>query len=708
MSQASGYRLAIDVGGTFTDFVLIRNQDGVVQFGKVLSTPDDPSSGSVDGARSALLRCGVAAAEIVEIVHATTVATNAVLERRGANTGLMTTLGFRDTLEIGREARYDIYDLDLVVPQPLVTRPNRLEVIERIDYQGQVLKPLDESSVVRALDQLIKAGVQSVAICLLHSHVNSAHERRIAAIARTRFPGLEVSVSSEVAGEAREYERTSTSCVDAYVKPLVRRYIGRLEDGLRALGIDRSLSLMLSHGGIGGAREVAERFPVRMIESGPAAGAIAAAYFTGQALANADAIAFDMGGTTAKMSLVRGGLPAITHEYEVGHVHRFKRGSGLPLQISAVELLEIGAGGGSIARLNKLGLLTVGPESAGAKPGPVCYGRGGTEPSVTDADLVLGYLDPNFFLGGDMKLDVDAARAAMQQRLGAKLGLSAEQVARGIHNIVNEHMSAAIRAHGAEKGVDLRRFGLIAFGGAGPIHAYAIARKLKLPRVLCPFGAGVASAIGCLVAPPAVDLVAAHEAALASLDWNVVGARFAALRESAMLVLRGLVGQGAVIAMLPQFEIRCAGQGYSVNVSLPADTPIEAGLVQTISTRFRDDYEKVYGHLPPAVALEVVSLRARVVELRDEVQIRAVATGIGASGSRAANAAIKGIRSAYFEAAGDFVATTVYDRYRLQTGDRFPGPAIIEERETSIVLGPDANFRIDEHGNVIIEFNDHV
>lgn len=702
MAGAGTHRLAIDVGGTFTDFALIDDRDGVVRFGKVLSTPDDPSAGSVAGAREALVRCEVPATEVREVIHATTVATNAVLSRTGALTGLMTTQGFRDTLEIGRESKYDIYDLDLVLPEPLVARPNRLEVGERIDHHGRVLTTLDERSVQDALARLVASGVQSVAICLLHSHVNGVHERRIAAIAREQAPHLEVSISSEVAGEVREFERTSTACVDAYVKPLVRRYIGRLEDGLRSLGISRSLSLMLSHGGIGSARDVAERFPVRMIESGPAAGAIAAAYFCGQTLDERDAIAFDMGGTTAKISLVRGGIPAVTHEYEVAHVRRFKRGSGIPLQISAVELLEIGAGGGSIARVNNLGLLTVGPHSAGAKPGPVCYGLGGTEPTVTDADLVLGYLDPRFFLGGDMRLDAEGARAALRARVGERLDLSADEVARGIHNIVNEHMTAAIRAHGAEKGVDLRRFSLIAFGGAGPIHAYAIARKLKLPRVICPFGAGVASAVGCLVAPAAVDLVAAHEALVATVDWTAVAARFAAMRESANALIRGLVGHDAPISLVPQFEMRCAGQGYSVTVALPADTPVGPGLEAMLTTAFRSEYEKLYGHLPPTIDLEIVNLRARVSHVREPVRISA---GAGEALAGGPERAIKGTRPAYFEAAAGFVTAAVYDRYRLCRGDAQRGPAIIEERETSIIVGPDARFRVDAHGNVIIEFD---
>ena len=372
-APAAGYRLAIDVGGTFTDVVLIDDRDGSARFGKVPSTSTDPSVGSLAGARAILDACGVAPGDVGEVVHATTVATNAILERKGARAGLVTTRGFADTLEMRRESRYDIYDLDLRVPEPLIDRPLRVEVRERVDHDGTVVVALDEDSVRDALGRLASAGIESVAICLLHSYANPAHERRVAEIARASFPHLEVSVSSEVAPEVREYERTSTVAVDAYVKPIVRRYIERLEDGLRSLGIARPLSLMLSHGGIGAAREVSTLFPVRMIESGPAAGAIAAAFVSRQALAGGDAIAFDMGGTTAKMSLVRGGIPAVTHEYEVAHVHRFKPGSGIPLQISAVELLEIGAGGGSIAHLNRLGLLTVGPESAGAEPGPVCY-----------------------------------------------------------------------------------------------------------------------------------------------------------------------------------------------------------------------------------------------------------------------------------------------------------------------------------------------
>ncbi|MCC7426878.1 MAG: hydantoinase/oxoprolinase family protein [Alphaproteobacteria bacterium] len=688
--------MAIDVGGTFTDVVAIDEATGRLRFGKALSTPDDPSEGSLSGAQETLAAAAITPAQVRDVVHATTVATNAVLERKGAVTGLITTKGFRDTLAMGREGRYDIYDLHLRMPEPLVPRPRRLEADERLDHEGNVLRPLDEASVGAAADALAASGVQAVAICLLHAHVNGVHERRVAEILRARHPGIEISVSSEVAGEAREYERSSTVVVDAYVKPMVRRYVSRLAEGLERAGIGRSLSLMLSHGGIGAAAEVANLHPVRMIESGPAAGAAAAAYVARQALGGDDAVAFDMGGTTAKMSFVRGGMPTVTHEYEVAHVHRFKGGSGLPLQISAVELLEIGAGGGSIARLSNLGLLTVGPQSAGAKPGPVCYGRGGTEPTVTDADLVLGYLDPRYFLGGAMSLDVAAARNAIGA-LGAQLGLDAERTAWGIHDIVNEHMAAAVRAHAAEQGVDLRRFGMVAFGGAGPVHAWALARKLGIPRVVAPFGAGVASAIGCLVAPPAVDLVGSVRRPLAAIDWPALAARFAAMRAGAGKVIAGLAGTEAMLAMTPQFELRCEGQGYAVVVSLAADAPIGPGCIGDLQAKFAATYAEIYGHAPPSVPLEVVNIRARIEQVKVVPDLSMVSAEAGKRDP------LKGRRRVRYEAAGDAVEASVYDRYALPVGTRFSGPAIIEERETSVAVGPGARFHQDALGHIVIE-----
>lgn len=704
MSQAS-CRLAIDVGGTFTDIVLIDDDGGRVWFAKVLSTPDDPSKGSLAGAGEILRRTGMSSSAVRDVVHATTVATNAVIEGKGARTGLITTAGFRDALEMGREARYDIYDLGIRMPPPLVPRRRRMEIKERVTFDGEIVTPLDADEVADVLSRLVEdAGIESLAICLLHGYAHPGHEARVAEIAARLFPGLTVSVSHQVSAEVREFERTSTTVVDAYVKPLVRTYVGRLNEGLAELGMSQEVSTMLSHGGIGPASDVAETFPVRMIESGPAAGAIAAGHFAREALQRPDAIAFDMGGTTAKISVIQDGEPAITHEFEVGHVHRFKRGSGYPLQISAIELLEIGAGGGSIAHVNELGLLNVGPESAGAEPGPVCYGQGGEQPTVTDADLILGYLDPAHFLGGDMQLDVEAARAVIEGGIAGRLAMPVEQIAWGIHDVVNESMAAATRAHAAEKGIDLRNFAMIAFGGAGPVHAYALARKLGLRRVLCPFGAGVAAAIGCLAALPAVALFTAHFARLDAVDWAAVAGHYGAMRRSGEAALAKLIGGDGKFVMQRSIDMRCQGQGYSVTVPVPDEVSDEGAeiSISALGASFADIYQSVYGHRPPEVPLEVVGLRARVLKPRPKLEITPAVEVSRDSGETA----LKGRRAVYFEAAGGYMDTAVHDRYLLPLGEVFPGPAIIEERETSIVTGPDTEFHLDPAANIIIDFKD--
>jgi N-methylhydantoinase A len=700
----SPHRLSIDVGGTFTDVVLVDDVQGGLWFAKVLSTPDDPSVGSLAGALEILQASGTPASAIEDVIHATTVATNAVLEGKGARTGLITTRGFRDVLEMGQEARYDIYDLGIKMPPPLVPRRRRLEVSERITFDGEVLTPLDEKEVAEAVVTLVEeAGIESLAICLLHGFAHPVHEIRIAEIAARLYPDLMISVSHRVSAEIREFERASTTVVDAYVKPLVQKYVSRLTHEMDVRDLGHELSIMLSHGGIGPAEEVSNLFPVRMIESGPAAGAIAAGHFARDALEEPNAIAFDMGGTTAKISVIQGGEAAITHHYEVGHVHRFKRGSGYPLQISAIELLEIGAGGGSIAHVNALGLLKVGPHSASADPGPASYARGGTQPTVTDADLLLGYLNSDNFLGGEMKLNAELAQTAIDVDIAAKLGMSVEQIAWGIHDVVNESMAAAIRAHAAEKGIDLRRYSMIAFGGAGPVHAYALAAKLGIARVLCPFGAGVASAIGCLVAPPAVELVTAHFALLDKLDWLEVEQHYETMKRSGHAALAKLTDAAVSVTMQRSMEMRCRGQGYSVIVPLDETSTTGSDRVsESVVTRFNGIYETVYGHLPPDVPLEVVGLRARVVRPRSDSKLTpGVIDPTSGDGS-----AQLGKRQVYFEAAQGYVETAFYDRYRLAQGAVIAGPAVIEEHETSIVVGPDASFHVDDAANIVIEFNE--
>ena len=694
--------LTIDVGGTFTDVTLLDRKTGQLRFAKVLTTPDDPSRGSVAGASEILDKTGTSPASVGEIIHATTVATNAVLERKGAKIGLLTTKGFRDTLEIGRESRYDIYDLNLQMPVPLVPRARRLEVNERISADGDVIVPLDEKLAADAIAELVvQHKVEAVAICLLNGFAYPQHERRLAEIAKTVFPGLVISVSHQVAGEIREYERTSTTAVDAYVKPMVRSYVGRLSDQLTEVGLKPQVAMMLSHGGIGLALDVSESFPVRMIESGPAAGAIAAAHFARTAMDIPDAVAFDMGGTTAKISVIRNGEPTVTNAFEVGHVHRFKRGSGLPLQITAIELLEIGAGGGSIAHVNDLGLLNVGPHSAGAAPGPACYGLGGEHPTVTDSDLLLGYLDPDHFLGGDMTLYPNLSRVAMSTHIGERLGMPVDQVAWGIHDLVNEKMAAATRAHAAESGIDLRQFNLVAFGGAGPVHAYAIARKLGMRRVLCPLGAGVASAIGCLVAPPAIDLVSAHEGELDCLDWPLVSREYDEMRQQGEAALGALIGGDTALSLHASFDMRCQGQGYSITISPDEDPAFGQSTATSLTTQFNVQYERIYGHAPPAVPLEVVALRARIGVPRDTMEI-----GTHFSRDGTPTGPEKGRRAMRFSGDGSALEGVVYDRYALSEGDTGEGPAVIEERETSIVIGPDARFRVDAEHNIIIELDE--
>ena len=693
--------LAIDVGGTFTDVTLLDRNSGQLRFAKVLTTPDDPSRGSVAGAGEILENAGTSPASVGEMIHATTVATNAVLERKGAKIGLLTTKGFRDTLEIGRESRYDIYDLNLQMPVPLVPKARRLEVAERISADGDVIVPLNEESAADAIAELVeKHEVEAVAICLLNGFAYPQHERRLAKIAQEAYPDLVISVSHQVAGEIREYERTSTTTVDAYVKPMVRRYVGRLSDEMAELGLKPQVAMMLSHGGIGPARDVSESFPVRMIESGPAAGAIAAAHFARTTMHTPNAVAFDMGGTTAKISLIRNGEPAVTNAFEVGHVHRFKRGSGLPLQISAIELLEIGAGGGSIAHVNDLGLLNVGPHSAGAAPGPACYGLGGEYPTVTDSDLLLGYLDPDHFLGGDMTLDPSLSRAAMSAQIGERLDMPVDQVAWGIHDLVNEKMAAATRAHAAEGGIDLRRFNLIAFGGAGPVHAYAIANKLGMRRVLCPLGAGVASAIGCLVAPPAIDLVSAYVGELDRLDWALVSREYDEMRRQGEAALGALVGGDTALSLHASLDMRCQGQGYSITISTGENPAFDRPTATLLTTQFNAQYERIYGHVPPAVPLEVVALRARIGLPRNTMEIGAQALRDGSQ-----TGPEKGRRAMRFSGDGAALEGVVYDRYALSEGDAGEGPAVIEERETSIVIGPDAHFRVDVEYNLIIELD---
>src|SRR5438067_5988936 len=518
---SSGWRAGIDIGGTFTDLLLVDGASGRFAVGKMLTTPDNPAAGVWTALETELAANRLAASEVGAVVHGTTLVTNAIVERKGSPTALLITEGFRDTLLIAREHRYDMYDARLEKPEPLVPRRLTFGVPERVLADGTVHRPLDEAAVAQLGDALRASGVRAVGVCLLHAYRHPQHELRVREILQQHHPELRVALSHEVVGDLREYERASTTVANAYVLDIVDSYLGRLQSDLSEIGHRGEFLVMLSSGATA-TPDTARRFPVRLMESGPAAGALAAAHL-GALMGRDNLLSFDMGGTTAKACLIERGRPSIGNEFEVARLQRFKKGSGLPIKISSVDLIEIGAGGGSIARVDRFGLLKVGPDSSGSEPGPVCYGRGGTDPTVTDADLILGYLDPHYFLGGRMALDVAAAECAIQEQLADPLGLDVARAAWTVHQVVNENMANATRVHAVERGRDARVFPLFAFGGAGPVHAYRVAEKLGAREVIAPFGAGVGSTIGLLAAPLAFDFVRTAAARVRALDWPLVG-----------------------------------------------------------------------------------------------------------------------------------------------------------------------------------------
>jgi N-methylhydantoinase A len=687
-------RIGVDVGGTFTDFVLHDPARNLVATGKRLTTPDDPSEAIVAGIARLLEETGLKPADLHSIVHGTTLVTNTIIERTGCKVGLLTTDGFRDSIEIGREIRYDLYDLFLEAPPTLVPRHLRLEVPERLDVQGNILLPLDEAALIAAARQLVEVEkVEALAIGFLHAWRDPRHERRAAEVIRGLYPDLPMTLSSAVAPEIREFERISTACANAYVQPRMQRYLGKLEASLAAMGVTGALYVMLSGGGIASVQE-AKDYPIRLIESGPAAGAMAASWLAQRAGLD-QVISYDMGGTTAKMCLIQNGAPDRKIDYEAGRVRRFQKGSGLPLKVSVVDMIEIGAGGGSIARVDPAsGLMKVGPRSAGAKPGPICYGRGGVEPTVTDSDLVLGRLDPAYFLGGEMALDLPAVTRAVSGDLSAKLGVSADDAALGIRRIVDETMAAATRMHMAEKGRDPRRFTLIAFGGAGPVHACDLARLLKIKRVLVPLGAGVASAIGFLVAPPATDLVRSLVGRLERLDWAKVAALYAEMVAEARGLLLGAGADPADIIYKPAADMRYVGQGFEIPVPMPSLTPSQQDIA-AIEESFLAAYRERFGRALDGLPIEALTWRLAASAPGRDIAME------GAQKSEAGEAR-RGIRRALFEGHG-WCECAVYDRYRLAPGAAFAGPALVEERESTCVIPPGAQVSVDKHRNLVIE-----
>ncbi len=694
------HRVGVDIGGTFTDFALFDPDGGRMAVHKLLTTPGDPSVAVLEGIEILLARAGVALADVELVAHGTTLVTNSVIERKGAVTGMLVTQGFRDILNMGLEQRYDLFDLRLVFPDPLVPRRLRHEVVERMRYDGAVDIDLDLDSARAGARALAESGedVVALAVCFLHSYANPVHELAVKEMLAAEFPGFQVSISSEIFANMREYERWTTTTMNAYTQPMFDRYLARLETGLGERGFAGRLAIMTSSGN-SLSPDAARRFPVRSLESGPAAGALMSAHH-GRALGLPNLLSFDMGGTTAKGALVKGGEPLKMYDMEVARVHEFKRGSGLPVKIPVIDMIEIGAGGGSIAEVDERGVIRVGPMSAGAEPGPACYGQGGERATLTDANLLLGYLDPGFFLGGEFALDVDAADGVLNADVAAPLSLDAARAAWGVHEVINEDVARAFRIHASERGFDYRSSSMVAFGGSGPVHALAIARKLRIPRVVFPIGAGVMSALGLLVSPLGFEIARSRRLFLEDLDAAAFADNFSSLEAEACGFLDRAGVPEEAVTVIRRIDMRYQGQGYEIEVTLPAgETPGEvfAGLEELFRARYAEVFAETFLEEP----LEIVTwkVEAKGPEADLEGAHRLEGTGEAADGDAAS--AAKGARRAYF---GDgFVDCTVYDRYLLGPGAEIVGPAMVEERESTCVIGPGDRALVDDRLNLIAE-----
>ena len=686
------YHLGCDIGGTFTDFYLLDVVTGEAWQEKQLTTPDNPVDGVMFGLERLEKKVGSFLPETARFVHGTTLVINAVIERKGSKTGLITTRGFRDILEMRREERYDHYDLSPKLPQPLVARYLRRGISERTDAAGTILEKVDIEELNTILTEMIAAGVESVAVSLLHSYANRHNEEVICDVIKKRFPTLYVSLSSEVVPKINEYKRTTTTVVNAYAKPKIDRYLTELLERVSSRGYQRDIDIMLSAGGIIDL-ETAKSFPVRVIESGPVGGVIASEYY-GEAKRRANLISFDMGGTTAKICLIREAKGGRISEVEIDRVDRFKRGSGIPLEVPFVDIAEIGAGGGSIAFINKFGLLEVGPESAGAKPGPACYGLGGDRPTVTDADLILGYLDKGYFLGGEMAIYPNMAEESVGKHVATPLEMSTLEAACGVYDIVNENMANTARIHAIEKGYNVTDFTLIAYGGAGPVHAYGVARKLKTPEILIPISAGVESAFGFLVAPPSFSLARTYKKVLDEADFQEVESIFKEMEDAAFQILRAATREN--VQFQRSMDMCYLGQAYeiSVDISNSSSGNLDNG---TLLGVFEQTYRGLYGQTYPDVEVAIVNVKVEAT-----VEVDRVSLPRKANNTHSTEEAIKGVRQAYCIDQGRIIDFTVYDRYRLPSGADFSGPAIIEERESTTVAGSQSSVSIDEYGIITI------
>lgn len=694
--MSADWRLAVDIGGTFTDVVLFDGASGQVVVDKTLTTPSNPLDGVRTGVRQLLAKAQVQPSDITRpIVHATTLITNALIEGKIGRAAIVTTSGFGDTLEIRNEHRYDMYDLQIEFPAPPVPRDRVMEIDERTNPLGEVVEVPSASQLAAVTEQLRAADVEAVGVCLINGYANPANERLVADHLRREL-AVPVCISAEISPQIREYPRMITTACNAATMPVIGPYLDELQKWLAAEGFGGSVLMMLSNGGVVSADDAA-RAPIRLVESGPAAGALAGSWFA-RRLGEDRLLCFDMGGTTAKSCLIEHGEPELTNTFEVARIYRFKKGSGFPVSVPSVDLVEIGAGGGSQARVDELGLLKVGPESAGADPGPACYGRGGSKPAVTDADLTLGLLDAEFFLGGDMPLDLAACDAALASVAGP-LGLSTADTAAGIHELVNQNMAAASRMHAVEQGADLRGITVLAFGGAGPVHACGVAELLESPRVVFPVNASVLSAFGTLVTPVRIDLARSMVRPLASFDvpgplLTERDALLDELREEGRRVLSAAGVAPEQIRFRYGVDARYLGQGNELTIWVGEGDGWPANHDEVVE-RFESDYRRVYGLTIPDVGVEVVTWRLSAVADAAPVEPRSmVATAHGEAHRH---------RPVRFRRGSDPLDTPVFRRSDLGVGQRFDGPAIVEERETTAVIRPGWTVHVAVDGSLVAE-----
>lgn len=686
----NGRRLAVDIGGTFTDIVLEAGNERTTA--KVLTTQAAPEEGVITGITDAFERAGIEAEAIDLLIHGTTLATNAIIERKGALTALITTEGFRDVVDIGYESRYNQYDLMIEKPAPLVPRYRRLTVPERVDIRGRILTRLDEKAVLALIPELERLKVQSVAVGFLHSYANPAHERRVGEILSRELPDVSITLSCEVCPEVREFERFTTATANAYVRPLMARYLGRLGERMTAMGFRCPVLLMTSGGGLT-TLETAIRFPIRLVESGPAGGAILAGRVAAEVGLD-KVISFDMGGTTAKICLIDDFEPQTAREFEVDRAAQFIKGSGLPLRIPVIEMVEIGAGGGSIARLDVMRRIVIGPDSAGSDPGPAAYDRGGTQPTITDADLLLSRIDPSRFAGGKVKLVRARAEEAIERTVGEPLGLEPRMAAYGITEMVDETMSNAARIHAVERGKTASEYALVAFGGAAPLHASRLAEKLGIRRVVVPTNAGVGSAIGFLRAPVAYDVVRSHNMRLGEFDAATINALIEEMRAEAMAVVRAGAPDAAQTEQRTAF-MRYLGQGHEIVVPLPL-RPLDEADSATLQAAFDREYEGLYKRIIPDAETEVLTwgLTLSTVEERPETVKKpdSLATSPPA-----------GSRRVFDVETSDEVEIPLYWRPDLAPGMTVNGPAVIAEDETTTFVSARFNACIAGNGYIILE-----